>query len=73
MIRAALEMASANDASRYDEGMSDAWVVVAKAESTSENEAKAMLLDNLIESLNNEELHITNEWLRLTITRTETF
>ena len=65
MIIVALEMASANNAEWYEEDRTESWEPIASAQAPTEVGAKALMLENILEMLNNEELLPTNEWLRL--------
>lgn len=65
MIIVALEMASANNAERYEEGRTESWEPIASAQAPTEVGAKALMLENILEALNCEDLLPSNEWLRL--------
>lgn len=65
MIIVALEIASANNAERHEEDRTEAWEPIASAQAPTEVGAKALMLENIVEMLNNEDLLPTNEWLRL--------
>lgn len=65
MVIVALEIASAHNAERYEEDRNDNWEPIASAQAKTETEAKALMLENVLEALNSEDLLPTNEWLRL--------
>ena len=66
MVHLTLEIASAAKAERYDESKSDACEPIASSQAEDEVTAKAAMLENILEALNDESLLPTNEWLRLT-------
>ena len=65
MVTVLLETASAKDVERFDDSISVAWNTVASARAETEFQAKAIILDDLIALLNNEDLLLHNSWLRL--------
>lgn len=65
-ILVALEIGSATNTERYDDSFGNPnWEPVASAQAPTEVEAKALILDNILEALNCEDLLPSNEWLRL--------
>ena len=55
-----LQLASATNAERYDSDVeSEAWETIAVSDNTNE------LFGELVTQLNNEDINLTNSWLRL--------
>lgn len=66
MVIVALEISTADgEVGRYDETRNEHWSPIASAQAKTEAEAKALMLENVLEALNSEDLLPTNEWLRL--------
>lgn len=83
MIYLVLESAdvSLSEVERHDESNNIGWESLASTQGQTEEAAKALMLENMLEMLNNDDFLPTNEWLRLvfygddhkTITKVETF
>jgi hypothetical protein len=83
MYTIVLETAQADkETHRYDDTPKpEIWEGIASAQGRHEEEAKAMMLDTVLEMLNSEELDVKNAWLRLlhfsddlkTVSKVETF
>lgn len=80
MLYLVLEITS--EAERYDDTSNSAeWEEIASSRAATEEQAKAMMLDSIVEMLNSESLEVNNSWLRLvhlaedakTVTKVEVF
>lgn len=61
-----LQTANTTEARRHNEDVkSKAWADRASGQGKDVTEAKAMMLDNILEMLNTEELDTRNDWVRL--------
>ena len=61
----ALEIGEVNKTFRDDIGKNPEWEPIASAQADTRVAAKAAMLDNVLEALNDESLDVRKSWLRL--------
>lgn len=60
-----LEIGEVSRTFRDDIGGNPHWQPIASAQAQTKVDAKALMLDNVLEALNDESLDVTASWLRL--------
>ena len=72
MIHISLEEASVEESERYNDIAEDTrWEPIATSQGNDMDRAKALMLENILEMLNNEELFPEGKWLRLIYSDTD--